>query len=245
VTVHDALASLPLLDQLLVAQTANVPPNEWDWGFAIEILPRLLEGLWLTVRLTLVGSVVALSLGLVLALLRRAPLKVLSWPATFVIEFIRSTPVLIQLFFAFYALPAYGISLSPFATGIAVLGLHFACYASEAYRAGIDSVPKGQWEASVSINLSTTETWRRIVLPQAIPTVIPALGNYAVAMFKEAVLVSIIGLVDVVGVARQIGTQTFRGLEPFTLAGLLFLAVSIPAAIGVRYLEKRYVYERN
>ena len=129
--------------------------------------------------------------------------------------------------------------------GAITLGIHYATYASEAYRAGIDSVPKGQWEASISINLSTVDTWRKIVLPQAIPTVIPSLGNYVVAMFKDAPILALVGIIELVGQAAAIRAQTFRGVEPFILAGLLFLAVSIPAAIGVRFLERRYGFERT
>jgi len=230
---------LTTLPTPMLAQTA------WDWEFAGLILPVLLQGLWLTVQATLLAIPIALVLGLVLALLRRSPRKLVRWPVATVIEFIRGTPLLIQLFFLFYALPEFGIRFGAITTGVIGLGLHFATYASEAYRAGIDAVPKGQWEAACSVNLSTFDTWRQIVLPQAIPTVIPALGNYAVAMFKDAVLLSAIAIPELVFEARVLQSRSFRTLEPFTLAGLLFLAISIPAAVGVRYLERRHAYARD
>jgi polar amino acid transport system permease protein len=123
------------------------------------------------------------------------------------------------------------------------LGVHYATYASEAYRAGIDSVDKGQWEASTALNLKNTTTWRSIILPQAIPRTLPALGNYFVGMFKDAPLGSAISVAGVLAIARATGSATFRFVEPMTIAGLLFLAVSIPAAIFVRSLERRTSYD--
>src|SRR5690606_36846926 len=119
------------------------------------------------------------------------------------------------------------------------LGVHYATYTSEVYRTGIESVPRGQWEASTALNLSTGTTWLRVVLPQAIPVVVPVLGNNRIAMFKEVPLLATITVFDVLGEARAVGTQYFRFLEPYTLAGLLFLVISIPASIFVRLLEVR------
>ena len=233
------------LAQAVPSPPVGTPPDVWSMEFALDLLPLLLKGLLLTVELTVVGTVIAMTLGLVLALARRSPRRWVGWPTAAVIEFIRSTPLLPQLFFVYFALPTFGIRLGAFTAGSVMLGIHFATYASEAYRAGIDSVPKGQWEAAVSVNLSRADTWRSVVLPQAIPTVIPSLGNYVVAMFKDAPLVALIGVLELVGTARRVQAVTFRGLEPYLMAGLLFLAVSIPAALVVRYLERRYVYERS
>lgn len=227
-----------------LAQAATEPAT-WDWEFAAEILPPLLGGLWVTVKVTLVGITVAMLLGLVLAILRRSRLRIVSWPVAMFIELVRSTPLLAQLFFLFFVLPSYGIVLSGFAAGVIGLGLHYACYTSESYRAGIESVDRGQWEAAVAVNLPRRRTWTSVVLPQAVPTVFPALGNYLVAMLKDAPLVSTITVIDLLGEARGIQAEFFRGLEPFTLAGLLFLAVSIPASVLVRYLERRYGFERT
>jgi polar amino acid transport system permease protein len=216
----------------------------WDWDFALQILPALLEGLQVTVQATIMGILLAMTLGLVLALARRSPQKLISWPVGGLIEAVRSTPLLAQLFFLYYVLPDFGIVLSPLVVGVLGLGVHYACYTSESYRAGIESVPRGQWEAAVALNMSQPTRWRRVVLPQAIPTVIPALGNYLVAMFKDAPLLSTVSVLELLAIARGIQGASFRGLEPFTLAGVLFLAVSIPAAILVRYLERRYIYAR-
>lgn len=219
---------------------------EWDWEFAWEILPDLLRGLAITVQLTALGITIALLLGLVLALLRRSRRRIIRWPVAVFIEFIRSTPLLIQLYFLFYVLPVEtDIVLSGFTTAVIGLAVHYACYTSETYRAGIESVPSGQWEAATSINLSRADTWRHVVLPQAIPTVMPALGNYVVASLKDAPLASTITVLGVLGTAQGIRDDLFRDLEPLTMAGLLFLAVSVPAAAFVRYLERRHAFERT
>ncbi|MPY93492.1 MAG: ectoine/hydroxyectoine ABC transporter permease subunit EhuD [Acidimicrobiia bacterium] len=220
-------------------------PSTWDWDFAIEILPELLRGLWVTVRLTLLGITLALIFGLVLALLRRSRYVVIRWPVGLFVEFIRSTPLLVQLFFLFFVLPDFDIVLSGFTAGVIGLAVHYACYTSETYRAGIESVPRGQWEAATAINLSRRQMWWSVVLPQAIPISLPALGNYLVASFKDAPLASTITVAGILAAAQRIQSQTFRGLEPFTMAGLLFLAVSLIASAFVRILEKRYAYERD
>jgi polar amino acid transport system permease protein len=210
----------------------------WDWAFAAEVLPVILQGLVLTVQLTLLGSLVAFSLGLVLAVLLRGPLPVAIVVRGF-IEFVRSTPLLVQVFFLFYVLPDIGILIPPFATGVIALGLHYATYTADVYRAGIDAVPRGQWEAATALSLPRSRVWTGVVLPQAIPRVIPALGNYVISMFKETPILIAITLLDIVGWAREAGGRTFSYDEPYTIAGLLFLALSYPASLLVRRLERR------
>lgn len=211
----------------------------FDWSFALEILPTLGSALIVTIQATLLGMLVAVTLGLVLAMLRRSRLRVVSLPVAFVIEFVRSTPLLVQMYFLFYVLPLTGLRMSPLATGIIALGLHYATYCAEVYRAGIEAVPKGQWEAATALNLSRWRTAVDVVLPQAIPPVVPALGNYLVAMFKDTPLLSAITVVELLQQSKMIGSATFRYTEPLTLVGLLFLALSMVAAWGVRGLEAR------
>jgi polar amino acid transport system permease protein len=224
--------------------------NAWDWEFAWEILPELVRGMVTTVLVTLVGIVIAVVLGLFLALGRRSDNKLISYPTAGFIEFVRSTPLLIQLFFLYYALPATSLptwltTWDAFVTLFVALGIHYGCYASEAYRAGIESVPKGQWEAATSLNLKIRTTWRSVILPQAVPRALPPLGNYFVAMFKDAPIGSAITVPGVLFVARAIQSASFRSVEPYTIAGLLFLIVSIPAAMLVRRIERRVAYESD
>ncbi|MET7998401.1 ectoine/hydroxyectoine ABC transporter permease subunit EhuD [Amycolatopsis sp. NPDC005232] len=212
----------------------------WDWQAAADAIPLLLKGLLVTVELTLLGSAVAYALGLVLALLRRAGIPVLSRLVLFFIEFIRSTPLLIQVFVLYWLVPPLtGITMSAFVTGVVALGVHYATYTAEVYRAGIEAVPKGQWEAAVALNLPRPRVWTAVVLPQAIPRVVPALGNYTISMFKETPLLLAIGVLDVLNRAKEVGAETFRVVEPYTLAGVLFLLVSLPSSLLARRLERR------
>lgn len=211
----------------------------WDWGFALDVLPQLLRGLTITVYATLIGTVIAMVVGLLLAMARRSHLRLISWPVGAFVEFVRSTPLLVQLFFLFFVLPAYGVQFSPLMTGILALGLHYSTYTSEVYRAGIDGVPKGQWEAATALNFSPVDKWTKVILPQAIPNVVPALGNYLIAMFKDTPLLAAITVVEMLQQARSIGSETFRYLEPITLVGLLFLIVSYVSAVLVGRLEAR------
>lgn len=211
----------------------------FDWGYALAILPHLLAGFAVTLQATAAGTAIALVLGLVWAILRRSHLRLVSWPAAAVVELVRSTPLLVQLFFLFYVLPGLGIALSPFVTGAIGLGLHYSAYMAEVYRAGIDSVPRPQWEAAAALNFGRVHTWRAIILPQAIPPVLPALGNYVIGMFKDTPLLSAITVVEVLQTAKIIGARSFRYLEPLTLVGLLLLLVSLGASHLVRTLEVR------
>ncbi|BAO68786.1 ectoine/hydroxyectoine ABC transporter permease subunit EhuD [Bordetella bronchiseptica] len=211
----------------------------FDWGFALEILPMLGSALVITVQATLLGMLVAVTLGLALALLRRSPFWPVSALTALVIEFVRSTPLLVQMYFLFYVLPVTGWQMSPLTTGILALGLHYAAYCAEVYRAGIEAVPRGQHEAATALNLSRWRAAVGVVLPQAIPPVVPALGNYLVAMFKDTPLLSAITVVELLQQSKIIGSTTFRYTEPLTLVGVLFLLLSLVAAWGVRRLEAR------
>lgn len=211
----------------------------FDWQFAWQILPDLLDAAIATIGITLGGFAIALVLGLILALLRRSRIGLLSWPAAAVIEFIRSTPLLIQLYFLFYVLPEYGLTMSALTTGVLGISLHYACYVAEVYRSGLDAVPRGQWEAATALNLNPWNAYRDIILPQAVRPILPALGNYLIAMFKDTPVLSAITVVELMMQAKNIGSQTFRYIEPITMAGLFFLLVSLCAALLVRRLEHR------
>jgi polar amino acid transport system permease protein len=211
----------------------------WDWGYAISILPILAQASIVTIEATLLGFVVAAVLGLAFAILRMSPLRLVSIPTGLFVEFIRSTPLLIQIFFLYFVFPEFGVTLDAFAAGVIALGVHYATYCSEVYRAGLEGVPRGQWEASTALNLSPFHTFRDVIIPQAIPPVIPALGNYFVALFKETPLLSAIAVMELMQRAKILGSQTFRYIEPITIAGAFFLAMSLLAAVLIRYVERR------
>ncbi|MBB6450694.1 polar amino acid transport system permease protein [Geomicrobium halophilum] len=206
----------------------------WDWEFAFEVFPDIVGAIGVTIGATVVAYLISLVLGLVFTLLRRSSFKPLSLLMAGVIEFIRTTPPLVQLFFVYYAFP-----MSPFTTGAVVLGVHYATYVSEVYRSGIEAVPTSQWEASKALNFSKAQTWQKVILPQAIPPVIPMLGNYLIVLFKETPLLAGIFVTEMLQVARIIGADTYRFLEPIAIVGFLFLVLSYPSALFIRYLEKR------
>lgn len=214
----------------------------FDWDFAWSLMPELLDALRITIAATVLGMVLAMALGLFWAVLRKSKFPLLYWLATTVVEFFRSTPLLIQVYFLFYVLPDAGLRLTPFQTGVLALGIHYSAYLAEVYRAGIDSVPEGQWEAAKALNLSRVRTFKSIILPQALPPVIPALGNYLIAMFKDTPMLSAITVLELLQTAKIIGAETFRYIEPLTLVGALFLILSLISAKMIRFLEQRYVY---
>ncbi len=213
---------------------------EWDWAFVIQILPTLIEGVKITILATVLGYILAAIVGLAIAIIRRSKNKLISRPMGFVAEFIRGTPLLVQLYFIFYVLPDLGLTLSPLVAGVIGLGLHYGTYTAEVYRAGIDNVARGQWEAAKACNLSSTQTWTQIILPQALPPMIPALANYFIAMFKETPLLSAITVLELMNQARSIANYNYRYIEPITLVGAFFLVISLISVVGLRWLERRY-----
>lgn len=212
----------------------------WDWEFVVEILPALFRGFQLTLIITFAAFAISLVLGLIVAVFRYLKIPVVSHILSFYVSFVRGTPLLVQAYFAFFVLPYYGIILDAVPTAIIVLGINYSAYLAEVFRSGIEQLPKGQWEASRALSLSTRRTWTRIVIPQAIRPIIPVLGNYLIQMFKDSAILSAITVLELLGTSLQIGSRTFRYLEPITLVGLLFLAVSVPSSLFVRRLEKKY-----
>ncbi|NTS33180.1 amino acid ABC transporter membrane protein 2, PAAT family [Phyllobacterium sp. YR620] len=215
---------------------------EWDttnWiTYTTSILPIILIGLTVTLQAAAAGFAIALVLGLVFALLRRSRIKVISWTTAFIVEFLRDTPLLVQLFFLYYVLPDFGVVLPAFLTGALALGLQYAAYTSEVYRGGIEAVHRGQWEAATALNLTRMQTYRDVIIPQAIPRIVPAMGNYLVAMIKETPVLSVVTVLEMMGLANMIGERTFEYLVPLTLVGLIFLVLTLICSAGLHRLQK-------
>lgn len=216
---------------------------EWDttgsqWAFAASILPILLRGMLVTLQAAGVGFVIAAVLGLLLALLKASPLRIVAWPARLVTEFLRDTPLLAQLFFLYYVLPEYGIVLPAFMTGALALGLQYSAYTSEVYRAGIESVAHGQTEAARALDLSPLRTFAIIIVPQAVPRIIPALGNYLVSIMKDVPILSVVSVVELLGVAKIIGDRTFNYMVPLSMVGGLYLVLTLLASALIRHLDR-------
>ncbi len=211
----------------------------WDWHYAFSILPDLLRGLELTLEATVLGSCLAFVLGLLLTLLRISRIPVLSQATWAFIEFVRDTPLLVQLYFVYFVVPhTFGIKMSSLMTGVVTLGVHYAAYTSDSYRAGIQGVPHGQWEAATALSLPRSRVWMDVILPQAVRRALPSLGNYLISMFKDTPLLSTVGVLEMVGQAEQAGSLTYSYVEPYTIAGFLFLLLSYPSSLLVRRLER-------
>jgi ectoine/hydroxyectoine ABC transporter, permease protein EhuD len=212
----------------------------WKWSYAADIAPELLRAFLMTIGAALSGFALAAVIGLIMAILVRSGLAPVRWATRGIVEFIRSTPLLVQLFFLYYSLPMLtSWSMSAYATGVIGLGLHYGTYLSEVYRSGIEAVPKGQWEAARALNLSRSKTWLRVILPQAIPPIIPMMGNYLIVIVKETPTLSAITLVEVLLTAKNTASVTYRVFEPYTIAGLLFLLASLVLSLGVTLLDRR------
>lgn len=209
----------------------------WDWSFAWSIVPALLRGAKITVIATLAGSVLSFVLGLIWTLLRLKRIALITPLVEFFVSFVRGTPLLVQLYFLFYVFPKWGVSMAALTTGIVGLGIYYSATASEIYRAGIEELAVGQWEAALVLGLPLRRVWLGIVLPQSVRLVLPMLGNQVIAMFKETSLLSTITVMELLAQSKNIGSIEYRYVEPLTLAGFFYFVISYTAARGLRRLE--------
>jgi len=211
----------------------------WSWPDAAEALPTLLEAFFtVTLLITVLGSLIAAVVGLVWAIALRELPRPLSAALGWVLDVVRMTPLPLQAFFVYYTFT----SIDVLTIGIVVIGLHYSTYMAESYRAGIESIRPGQWEAATALSLPRTRTWRAVIMPQALRATVPSLGNWAIAMFKDTPFLLVIGVVEMVTAAREYGGANFTYVEAFTIAGLIFLAASYPTAVLMRRLENKLAY---
>lgn len=208
--------------------------NLRDWT------PGLLTGIKFTLLLTLYGTALALLVAVPLSMIRtsRLPAAVRFFAAAYV-EILRGTPLLLQLFYVYFVLPQFGIQLSPLAAGTVTLGLNYAAYISEVFRAAILAVDQSQWEAASTLGMPKLLTWRRVILPQAARIALPGLGNYVVAMFKDTALTATISVTDLLFTGQIIAQQTFNYVEIYSVIFVLYFIISYPASVGLRLLERR------
>ncbi|MBB6421000.1 ectoine/hydroxyectoine ABC transporter permease subunit EhuD [Streptomyces sp. AK010] len=215
---------------------------KWDWSAVSGFMPHLWDGLLVTVQILALGSLISFALGLVWALLMRVPSRWVTWPVGVVTELVRNTPLLVQLFFLFYVLPEWGLTFSALTTGVFAIGLHYSTYTMQVYRAGIEAVPVGQWEAATALNLPLHRTWSAVILPQAVRRVVPALGNYVISMLKDTPMVMAITVLEMLGQARLYSQEHFQFTEPLTVIGVAFIVMSYLASLALRALERRLAH---
>ncbi|WP_342642227.1 amino acid ABC transporter permease [Rhodoligotrophos ferricapiens] len=198
-----------------------------------------LRGLGLTVFLTLVVMVLATLAAIPLALARLSDVIIFRWPANVFVEFMRATPLILQLIYIYYVLPGAGIRLNPISAAIIGLSLHYAAYLSEVFRGGIQSVARGQTEAALSLGLSRWLAFRKVVLPQATRMVLPTLANYLISLFKDTSLASVVTVQELMFSGQIIAARNFQYFTVYTVTAILYFTVCYPAGLAVRALENQ------
>jgi His/Glu/Gln/Arg/opine family amino acid ABC transporter permease subunit len=199
----------------------------------------LLDG-WPATLIVAVGALIfALIFGLVIALLRISGWRVLKWPATAYVEIFRGTPALVQLFVIYFGFPDVGYQPTPLQAAVIGLGLNGAAYLSEIYRAGIESIHRGQMEAALALGMTPGNAMRYIVLPQAIRTMLPPITNFAIVLLKDTAIVFAVGVIEVMALARQLVTETLTSAPIYLMAGAMYLCVTIPMARIAARLERQ------
>ena len=213
---------------------------KWDFTPVFANSGLLVEGLANTLKVTALALVFGLALGLALVLLRLSPRRFLSWPAGFIIEVFRTTPPLVQLFWFFFALPLLvGIEMTPFIAAVVTFSIQSSAFFAEVFRAGISSIEKGQWESALAIGMSRRQAMNRIILPQAVTRMIPAFMERAIELMKTTTLVATIAYADLLYNANTIAQKTYRPLETFTVAALIYFVVIFGFSLLARRLERR------
>jgi len=202
-------------------------------------LPGLLQGAVLTVEIAVLGCLLAIVMGVLAAIARMYGPAPLRWLAITYVEIFRGTSALVQLFWLFFVLPQFGVTMDAFIVAVLALGLNVGAYGSEVVRGAILAVARGQWEAGTALNMTRPQMLRRIILPQAFVAMIPPWGNLFIELLKSTALVSLITLSDLAFKAQQMNQNTFKTIPIFTLVILIYLVMSLVVTIGMRLLERR------
>lgn len=210
----------------------------FSFSYALETIPHILSALGTTLYVTILSCLGAATLAFTMEITRRTG-KIAGYVMQFVIDAIRSTPVLAQLYFAFFVLPFYGITLPPLVVGIGGLSLYYSGYLAEVFKAGIDAIPRGQWDAANALHLSTRDTLIQIIAPQMLRNIAAPMGNYFVSILKATPYLAVIAVPEMLGEAFDLAADTFRYAEPILVAGIIFLALALIIAQLVHRLEKR------
>src|SRR5215475_11817238 len=206
---------------------------------AREFLPILLQGVWLTIVVTVGSLVLSTVLGMVWALMRVCRIRFLQRMSALIVNGIRGIPILVQLFYIYFVMPELGVTLTALQASIIGLGIAYSAYQAENFRAGIEAIDKGQIEASESIGMGWALMMRRVILPQAVKIILPPYGNIMIMMLKDSSQASTITVAELALQGKLIASATFQNSTVFTLVALLYLTMSIPLILLVRHFEKK------
>ena len=213
--------------------------SQFDPQLFIKILPQLAEGAWVTIKITTISITIGLVIGVIMGLGRVSKNSIYKGFSTVYVEFIRGTPLLVQIMLVYYGIPALGINLPPYPAGILALSINSGAYIAEIVKAGIQSVHKGQMEAARSLGMTYLQAMRYVILPQAFRNVLPAIGNEFIALLKDSSLVSVIAIVELTRVGKQINSMTFNAWTPLLGVALFYLLMTLPLSRLVQHAEKR------
>ncbi|MFT3854041.1 MAG: amino acid ABC transporter permease [Ilumatobacteraceae bacterium] len=214
-------------------------PVAWDWSFAARTLPKILGSLGTTLWVTVLSGVLAVAVGLVLTALAEAGSFVSRAGVRVLVELLRGCPLPIQLYFAFYGLPEYGIVWSGFTTGVVVLGLHYGAYVSEVFRGAIADVRRAHLLTCDALGLGIVARWRRIIVPLVFKFGTAPVGSYMITIYKQTAYLFIIGVPVIMSTAKLEGSKHFRYIEAYTIVGAIYLVVALSATAIVRRVECR------
>jgi His/Glu/Gln/Arg/opine family amino acid ABC transporter permease subunit len=214
----------------------------WDLGVFFKHLPFLLQGLEVTVVVSVLSMLVGAGVGLIVALARMSPIVPLRWLAAFYVDFLRSTPLLIQLVWVFFALPILlGFSLPPVTAGVATLGAYCGAYLAEIFRAGILSIALGQRHAALALGMTRIQVMTRVILPQAITRMLPPIASTLITLVKDSSLVSLISVAELMWAAQSLSSVTLAPVEILTGTGLIYVAICYPLSLVAELARRRYL----
>jgi polar amino acid transport system permease protein len=210
----------------------------FDPAFAASVVPKILASIGTTLGVTVLSCVFSAALGFLMEVTRRRNAAT-RLGLRFLIDVIRSTPVLVQIYFLYYVLPVYGIRLPALVVGVGALSVYYSGYLAEVFKAGIDGIPRGQWEAARSLGLRTVPTLFLVIAPQMLRNVAAPVGCYFISIFKSTPYLAVIAVPEAFGSAIDVASDTFRYAEPMLAAGVVFLAIALVMSALVRWLEMR------
>lgn len=212
----------------------------FNFTYVFDNFDKLLHGLWVTIQLTLAANIIGVVFGFLLSLLAMSKLRLLRWPTQLYIEFFRCTPVLLQVFWFFYCLPIiFDVYLDPVPMGILALGLNLMAFNAEAYRAGVQSIPREQLDACTALSLNAFQKNLYVILPQAFRIALPVLITNGISTLQQSSLVAIVSVADLMYEGKLLATESYQPFETYSVVALIYLALALPIGQIVSWLERR------